>query len=575
MKPRPSLRIFLGLAIAVGCAIQARADATEYGYDSSGYSSIAVTMQGYNAYQFVPVGTTISYYVLNQLGPRWCITGGGCEAWTWTSASGNGDNTPPGAISQISVPVWNGYAGMGWSGTFDGYYVLRFNWPGQYALVFGPYLGPSTLDGNFWDYENLFNWPGALYINIYGPQSISFPAIANHLPSDAPFSLGATANSGLPIAYTITSGPGTIIGSKYYITGVGSVTIKASQPGNTWWGAATDVYQSFTISTISTTNYKVNGTDLNAIFQPASYSGVHTGATNHLVNGTDLNLIFEPASSSPSRAALTNYNVNGTDLNQYFCPLNQLGFHGVATFTSSGTWTVPTGVTSVDVLVVAGGGGGGYCYGGGGGGGGCYYQQGYSVTPGATITVTVGGGGYGAWYNSIPGGNGSNSVFGTLTAIGGGGGGSWAGIAPTSGGSGGGGEGNTVVCSGGSGTSGQGYIGGISSWNGVVTGAGGGGGGGGPGGNSITSISAGNGGPGFYCNITGTWVYYAGGGGGGCDPSLTSGTGGTGGGGNAGTASSAAQAVTANSGGGGGGGTNQGGGRVGAAGGSGMIIIKY
>ena len=39
------------------------------------------------------------------------------------------------------------------------------------------------------------------------------------------------------------------------------------------------------------------------------------------------------------------------------------------TATGSGNWTVPAGVTQVDVLVVGGGGGGGAGVGGGGGGG--------------------------------------------------------------------------------------------------------------------------------------------------------------------------------------------------------------
>jgi hypothetical protein len=85
-----------------------------------------------------------------------------------------------------------------------------------------------------------------------------------------------------------------------------------------------------------------------------------------------------------------------------------------ATFTSSGTWTVPAGVTSVDVLVIAGGGGGGGDTGGGGGGGGFKHNSSYSVTPSANLSVTVGGGGAGG----STGGGGGNSSFATLTAHG-------------------------------------------------------------------------------------------------------------------------------------------------------------
>src|SRR6056300_1635160 len=67
----------------------------------------------------------------------------------------------------------------------------------------------------------------------------------------------------------------------------------------------------------------------------------------------------------------------------------------VETFTSSGTFSVPSGVTSVDVLVVAGGGGGGGGHGAGGGAGGLIYRPGFPVTPSGTVTVTVGDGGGG------------------------------------------------------------------------------------------------------------------------------------------------------------------------------------
>jgi hypothetical protein len=45
------------------------------------------------------------------------------------------------------------------------------------------------------------------------------------------------------------------------------------------------------------------------------------------------------------------------------------------------SWTVPTGVTSVNLLVVAGGGGGGSRHAGGGGAGGILHVTNYSVTP--------------------------------------------------------------------------------------------------------------------------------------------------------------------------------------------------
>ena len=81
-------------------------------------------------------------------------------------------------------------------------------------------------------------------------------------------------------------------------------------------------------------------------------------------------------------------------------------------FASSGTFTVPAGVTAVKVTVVGGGGGGASSTGYGGGGGG--FTIGYltGLTPGGTITATVGAGG------GINGAGGTSS-FSTLTATGG------------------------------------------------------------------------------------------------------------------------------------------------------------
>ena len=71
---------------------------------------------------------------------------------------------------------------------------------------------------------------------------------------------------------------------------------------------------------------------------------------------------------------------------------------GQQTFTSSGTWTAPAGVTSVCVVCV-GGGGGGLQYStqnysmSGGGGGGLGWKNNIAVVAGNSYTVVVGAGG--------------------------------------------------------------------------------------------------------------------------------------------------------------------------------------
>lgn len=60
---------------------------------------------------------------------------------------------------------------------------------------------------------------------------------------------------------------------------------------------------------------------------------------------------------------------------------------------TSGTWTVPAGVTQIDLFLVGGGGGGSYYYLYGGSGYTKHYQK-IAVTPGQTLTITIGAGGH-------------------------------------------------------------------------------------------------------------------------------------------------------------------------------------
>ena len=94
------------------------------------------------------------------------------------------------------------------------------------------------------------------------------------------------------------------------------------------------------------------------------------------------------------------------------------------TGTGSTTWTIPTGITKVEYLIVAGGGGGacGDASSGGNGGnaGGVQHNDSiaYTVVPATVTTVTLGAGGAGAAVGGTAG-DGGNSVFGALTATGG------------------------------------------------------------------------------------------------------------------------------------------------------------
>jgi hypothetical protein len=63
----------------------------------------------------------------------------------------------------------------------------------------------------------------------------------------APITLSATATSGLPVTFTVKSGPATLSGNVLTATGAGSVVVAADQAGNALWQAATEVTQALTV----------------------------------------------------------------------------------------------------------------------------------------------------------------------------------------------------------------------------------------------------------------------------------------------------------------------------------------
>lgn len=130
------------------------------------------------------------------------------------------------------------------------------------------------------------------------------------------------------------------------------------------------------------------------------------------------------------------------------------GYARERVFTSSGSFTVPRGSSSVRVYMWGGGGGGGgsaVAGAGAGGGGGAGYARGVvSVTPGQVIAVAVGTGGAGGagGSGSTSGSPGTSSAFGSMTCSGGAGGSLAASAGATGGGAGGAGAGGSFAQSG-------------------------------------------------------------------------------------------------------------------------------
>jgi hypothetical protein len=383
----------------------------------------------------------------------------------------------------------------------------------------------------------------------------------------------------------------------------------------TWVTGAGTVANIYDSARASYPNITLSATDPdgNAI----TYSLVSGALPTNMSLGS--NGVITRTGTIPSVATTTTYTftVRATDSTGYTADrtFDILVYAPVVTsYTSTGgsTFTVPTGLTSLRVLLVAGGGGGGTRDvgvnasgsdgGAGGGAGGMIDHPSYPVTPGAILNLSVGAGGAGGSSGMTPGAQGTPTTFDTLTAVGGGYGGAGP-LTPAgnggpggSGGGKGGGGGSGSPTGGGtgtqpsqpgaSGTYGYGFPGGNTPASGPPY-IGGGGGGAGGAGNVGNAGGPGVGGIGRVSDISGSPAYYAGGGGGGGSVGSNGAAGGTGGGGNGGGTGSTASPIsngtagTINTGGGGGGGAGynaSGASPAGGAGGNGapgIILIKY
>jgi len=133
-------------------------------------------------------------------------------------------------------------------------------------------------------------------------QTITFEAPAAKTVSDADFSPGATASSGLPVTYTSSDTTVLkVIADKLHITGAGTTTVTAVQSGNAIYAAASPVSKTVTITKLSQTlsfpalsaarpgdaDITLNGAGSSGL--PVTYSSSNTAVAS--VSGNILHII--------------------------------------------------------------------------------------------------------------------------------------------------------------------------------------------------------------------------------------------------------------------------------------------
>ena len=90
--------------------------------------------------------------------------------------------------------------------------------------------------------------------NLRQSQVITFDSLPDKSVTDPPFTVSATASSGLPVSFS-ASGGCTLSGATVTLTAAGTCTITTSQPGNATYEAAPDVARSFTVRQTQTITF--------------------------------------------------------------------------------------------------------------------------------------------------------------------------------------------------------------------------------------------------------------------------------------------------------------------------------
>ncbi|MGH7978137.1 MAG: hypothetical protein ACREE6_02080, partial [Limisphaerales bacterium] len=112
-------------------------------------------------------------------------------------------------------------------------------------------------------------------------QTITFAPLPNKTYGEPPFTVYATASSGLSVSFGILSGPATITGNTVTLTGTGTVTVRASQDGNATYNPAPNVDQPFTVYTPPQMGVVPSGSKL-VISWPTNVAGYVLQSTTNL-----------------------------------------------------------------------------------------------------------------------------------------------------------------------------------------------------------------------------------------------------------------------------------------------------
>ncbi|MGD0507013.1 MAG: VCBS repeat-containing protein [Terriglobales bacterium] len=187
-------------------------------------------------------------------------------------------------------------------------------------------------------------------------QTITFPN-PGPLPNGvAPVTLTATASSGLPVTYTLISGPGSLSGNTLTITDVGSIVVEADQAGNANYLAAPSVQIAISVVTADFTVVPASSMPTTV---PAGQTATVPVTINAAVGFTatiSFTCTVPPAMLEASCSA-GSVQVTGSAPVAAKVIVNTTGPHQVSASSWSKPWNaLPSGIAFVAVVVASGAG---------------------------------------------------------------------------------------------------------------------------------------------------------------------------------------------------------------------------
>ena len=188
----------------------------------------------------------------------------------YVAVSGAADLTVAKAAQVITFPAISSFS---WSG---GSAALTASASSDLAIVYSVQSGPCSVSGATLtataagscvvaadqpgDANHLAAAQGTASATVLkAAQTIDFPAISGFAWDGGAATLGATATSGLPVTYSLTSGPCALSGSNLTATRAGTCEVKAEQAGSSNFEAAPPVTASVEISGINAPPHEDGG----------------------------------------------------------------------------------------------------------------------------------------------------------------------------------------------------------------------------------------------------------------------------------------------------------------------------